>query len=127
MTAAMPRPMRVARGMLRFGFSMTPADTAALSMPMKAQRAIEAERDTACRPEPPLTFQPARNVAPSNQNQPKNAMARMGAMARLMVQVSRAPTMRGPRMLAKVRAQITTAVAKTLAGGWLMGGMNAAR
>ena len=37
--------------------------------------------------------------------------------ARLMVQVSSAPTTRGPRMLAKVSTQITPAVAKTLAGG----------
>ena len=33
-TAARPRPMSVASGTLRFGFSMTPAETAALSMPM---------------------------------------------------------------------------------------------
>ncbi len=33
-TAARPRPMIVASGTLRFGFSMTPAETAALSMPM---------------------------------------------------------------------------------------------
>ena len=33
-TAARPSPMSVASGTLRFGFSMTPADTAALSMPM---------------------------------------------------------------------------------------------
>ena len=60
---------------------------------------------------------PRRNVAGSNQNQPKNAIARIGIRARLMVQVSSAPTTRGPRMLANVRSQMTPAVAKTLAGG----------
>ena len=33
-TAASTRPMMVASGTLRLGFSMTPADTAALSIPM---------------------------------------------------------------------------------------------
>ena len=37
--------------------------------------------------------------------------------ASAIVQVSSAPTTRGPRMLAKVSSQITPAVAKTLAGG----------
>ncbi len=119
--------MRVASGMLRFGFSITPAETAALSMPMKAQSAIEAEREIACMLEPPLTFQPARNTALSNQSQPKNAIPRIGMRARLMVQVSSAPTTRGPRMLAKVRTQITPAVAKTPAGGRLIWGKNSAR
>ena len=32
--AARPRPMSVASGTLRVGFSITPAETAALSMPM---------------------------------------------------------------------------------------------
>ena len=54
-------------------------------------------------------------------------MPRIGTMARLMVQVSSAPTTRGPRMLAKVRTQMTTAVAKTLAGGPLIWGKNSAR
>jgi hypothetical protein len=35
----------------------------ALSIPMKAQSTIEAARETAWAPDPPLTFQPARNVA----------------------------------------------------------------
>ena len=37
------------------------------------------------------------------------------------------PTTRGPRILAKVSSQITPAVAKTLAGGVLIPGMNSAR
>src|SRR5262245_56502386 len=119
--------MMVASGMLRFGFSMTPADTAALSMPMYAHSAIEAARDTACMSDPPLTFQPARNVAESNQNQPKIAMPRMGTSARATVHVSSAPTTRGPMMFANVSTQITTAVAITLAGGSAMVGMSSAR
>src|SRR6185295_8042140 len=120
----MPRPMTVASGTLRLGFSMTPADTVALSMPMYAHSAIEAARETACMSEPPLTFQPARKVSVLNQNQPKNAMPRIGISARAIVQVSSAPTARGPRMLANVRIQITAAVANTLAGGPLIPGIN---
>jgi hypothetical protein len=113
--------------MLRFGFSMTPADTAALSMPMYAHSAIDAAREMAWALDPPLTFQPARNVSGLNQSHPRNAIPRIGMSARLIVQVSRAPITRGPRMLANVRSQITAAVANTLAGGWLIGGMNSAR
>jgi hypothetical protein len=58
--------------------------------------AIEAERDDAWQPEPPLTFQAAKKVAESNQNQPRNAMPRIGTMARLMVQVSSSPRRAGP-------------------------------
>ena len=68
----------------------------------------------ACASEPPLTFQLEWNTAGSNQNQPSKAIPRIGIRARLMVQVSSAPTTRGPRMLAKVRIQITSAVATTL-------------
>ncbi len=117
----------VARGMLRLGSSITPADTAALSMPMYAQSAIDAARRTAWVSEPPLTFQAALKIAGSNQNQPRIAIPRIGIRARLMVQVSSAPTSRGPRILTSVRSQITPAVAKTLAGGVLMTGMNSAR
>ena len=67
--------MSVASGTLRFGFSITPAETAALSMPMYAHSAIDAARDTACMSDSPLTFQPARNVAESNQSQPNSAIA----------------------------------------------------
>ena len=61
-TAASPRPISVASGMLRFGFSMTPADTAALSMPMYAQSAIDAAREIARVSESPLTFQPEKKT-----------------------------------------------------------------
>ena len=37
---------------------MTPADTAALSMPMYAHSAIDAAREMAWALDPPLTFQP---------------------------------------------------------------------
>ena len=77
-TAAMHRPMIVASGTLRDGFSMTPADTVALSMPMYAHSAMEAARDTAWASEPPLTFQPLKNVAGSNQNQPSSAIPTIG-------------------------------------------------
>src|SRR5213083_1948172 len=117
MTAETLRPMMVARGMFRFGFSITPADTAALSTPMNAHRAIEAARIIALVPDPPLTFQLARKVAGWNQNQPSSAIAAMGIRARLMVLVSRAPTTLGPRMFKPVRIQITAAVVNTLAGG----------
>ena len=127
MTAEMARPMSVASGMLRFGFSITPAETAALSTPMKAHSAIEAARPMAWPEEPPLTFHDARNVPRSNQNQPKNAIARIGIRARLMVQVSRAPTTRGPMMLANVRSQITPVAANTLAVGLVSCGMSSAR
>src|SRR5690348_6266402 len=127
MTAEIARPPSVASGMLRFGFSITPAETAALSTPMKAQSAIDAARPTAWTLEPPLTFQAERNVARSNQNQPNNAIPRIGINARLMVQVSRAPTTRGPRMLAKVRSQITAAAANTLAAGLVSCGMSSAK
>src|SRR6187397_1165530 len=100
MTAAAPRPMSVASGTLRFGFSMTAADTAALSMPMYAHSAIDAARETACMSDVPLTFQPDMNVALSNQNQPNSAIARIGISASAIVQVSSAPTTRGPRMFA---------------------------
>ena len=71
----------------------------------------------ACMSDSPLTFQPARNIAESNQNQPSSAMPTIGISASAIVQVSSAPTTRGPRMLANVSSQMTAAVAKTLAGG----------
>src|SRR6185369_7159111 len=88
---------------------------------------MDAAREMAWASDPPLTFQAARKVSASNQIQPRNATARMGISARLMVQVSSAPTTRGPRMLAKVSTQITPAVANTLAGGWAIEGKNSAR
>src|SRR6188472_4436687 len=88
---------------------------------------MDAAREMAWASEPPLTFQDARNTSGSNQNQPNSAIPRIGMSARLMVQVSSAPTTRGPRMLAKVSSQITPAVAKTLAGGCLIEGKNSAR
>src|SRR6266576_1830014 len=126
-TVEMASPRRVARGILRLGLSMTPAETAALSTPMKAHSATEAAREMACIPEPPVTFQPAMKVVGLNQNQPRKAIAKMGMRARLTVQVSRAPTTRGPRILAKVRAQITTAAATALGHGSLILGINAAK
>src|SRR4051794_7990002 len=119
--------MRVARGMLRFGFSMTPAETAALSIPMYAQSAIDAARLTLWALLPPLTFQALWKICGLNQNQPSSAIPRIGISARLMVHVSSAPTTRGPRMLANVRIQITAAVTKTLSGGFWMAGKNSAR
>src|SRR3954462_9949214 len=88
---------------------------------------MEAAREMACALEPPLTFQAAWKVSGSNQSQPRNATARIGSSARLMVQVSSAPTTRGPRMLAKVSTQITPAVATPLAGGCPIEGKNSAR
>src|SRR5881396_3092223 len=108
MTAEMARPMSVASGMLRFGFSITPAETAALSTPMKAHSAIEAARPMAWPEEPPLTFHDARNVPRLNQNQPKNAIARIGIRA-------------------NVRSQITPVAANTLAVGLVSCGMSSAR
>ena len=119
--------MSVASGTLRFGFSITPAETAALSIPMYAHNAIEAAREMACIFDSPVTFQPARNVSVSNQNQPSNAIAMIGIRASAIVQVSSAPTTRGPRMLANVSNQMTAAVAKTLAGGPLIPGISSAR
>src|SRR5215208_5291119 len=113
--------------MLRLGFSITPAETAALSMPMYAQSAIEAARLMPWALLPPLTFQALWKVSGLNQNQPRAAMPRIGIRARLMVQVASAPTTRGPRMFAKVSIQITPAVTTTLAGGFSMAGKNSAR
>src|SRR5258705_12807942 len=98
MVGETPSPMMVARGMLRLGFSITPAETAALSTPMNAHSAIEAARMIALVAEPPLTFQLSRKVAGLNQNQPNTAIARIGIRARLMVHVSSAPPTRGPMM-----------------------------
>src|SRR3954463_2219877 len=81
----------------------------------------------ACMSEPPLTFQPDKNVWVSNQYQPKVAIARMGISASAMVQLSSAPITRGPRMFANVSNQITPAVAITLNGGALSAGMSSAR
>src|SRR6516165_6613720 len=103
--------------MFRFGFSITPADTDALSTPMYAHSAIEAARITARVFDCPLTFHAERNTSGWNQNHPKIAIAMIGMSARLIVHVSRRPTTRGPRMFANVRIQITAAVAMTLAGG----------
>ena len=75
----------------------------------------------------PVTFQPARNVAESNQIQPSSAIAMIGISASAIVQVSRAPTTRGPRMFANVRSQMTAAVAMTLAGGSVIAGISSAR
>src|SRR6185295_13850935 len=127
MIAETPRPMMVASGMLRLGFSITPAETAALSTPMNAHSAIEAARMIALVAEPPLTFQLSRKVADLNQNQPSRAIATIGMSARLMVHVSSAPTTRGPMMFKNVRIQITAAAANTLAGGWASGGTSSAR
>src|SRR6185295_13086468 len=62
-TAASTRPMMVASGMLRDGFSITPADTAALSTPMYAHNTIEPAREMALKSESPLTFQLALNIS----------------------------------------------------------------
>src|SRR3954470_19036827 len=126
-TAARPRPIIVASGMLRFGFSMTPADTAALSMPMYAHSTIEAAREIACQSDWPLTFQLAWKISGLNQNQPMAAMATMGISASAMVQASSRPTMRGPLMLTTVSSQMTSAVTMVLAGGPSMFGTSSAR
>ena len=119
--------MSVASGTLRRGFSITPAETAALSMPMYAHSAIDAARDTACISDSPLTFQPERNTAESNQIQPSSAIARIGTSASAIVQVSSAPMTRGPRMFANVSSQMSTAVAITLPGGPVIPGTSSAR
>src|SRR5689334_676304 len=127
MTAAAPRPMSVASGTLRFGFSMTPAETVALSIPMYAHSAIDAARDTADMSEPPLTFQPPKNFSESNQNQPNSAIARIGMIASSIVHASSAPTTRGPMMFANVSSQMRQPVAMTAASGVSMPGTSSER
>src|SRR3954470_12670082 len=123
----MTRPIKVARGTLRLGFSITPADTAALSIPMYAHNAIEAAREIACASEPPLTFQPERKISGLNQNQPRNAIAKIGMSASDMVHISSAPMTRGPRMFANVNNQIRAAVLITVAIGVVSPGTSSAK
>src|SRR5262245_43482594 len=114
-------------GTFRLGFSMLVAETAALSIPMKAQSAIDAERDAAWKSDFPVTFQASLNSEGSNQNQPTVAIPRIGISARPKVQVSNRPTNLGPTMFTTVSSQITAMVPTVLPGRWPIQGMNAAR
>ena len=76
----------------------------------------------ACALVPPLTFQPSRKTSriepePAQERDPEDRNEREAHGPRL-----ERPTTRAPRILAKVKSQITPAVANTLPGGELIHG-----
>ncbi len=87
-------------GTLRRGFLTTPAETDALSTPMKAHRVKFRVALMARTSLSPVTFQPDRNVSLLNQNHPSRAMPRMGISARRVVMDCTRPTSFGPSILA---------------------------
>ncbi len=93
-------PPTVAIGTLRCGSRTTPAETDALSTPMKAQSVKLSVAMIAAQLSLPDTFQPSEKVAGENQNQPKIAMPRIGTSAKEVVKDCSLPTTFGPRMLA---------------------------
>src|SRR5678815_2876312 len=102
--------MIVASGTLRFGFSMSPADTAALSTPRNAHNAIDALVSTADAAGMRVGFQPASNTPRSNQNQPRNPTTATGRMPATVVMVVKCPTDEAPRVFNQTNSQITAIV-----------------
>src|SRR6478735_8511283 len=102
--------MIVASGTLRFGFSITPADTAALSTPRNAHNAIDALVITADAAGMFDGFHPASNTPRSNQNQPSNPTTATGRMPATVVIVVKCPTDDAPRVLSHTNSQITRMV-----------------
>ena len=111
--------------MLRFVL-MTPADTAALDAHVRPG-AIDAARVTRARVRAAADVPARTERLGVNQNHPRNAIRGMESVPGPWSTVSSAPTTRGPMTFAKVRIQITAAVANTLAGGALIPGMSSAR
>src|SRR4249919_3493792 len=127
MSVEMTRPIMVASGTLRRGFSITPADTAALSTPRKAHKAIEALLVIAETAGLASGFQPCMKVSWLNQFQPNNPTTAIGMMPAAVVKVVNMPTELAPRVLSQMKPQINAAVATLASQGFISPGMNTAR
>src|SRR6476620_1318506 len=106
----MPRPISVASGTFRRGFSMTPAETAALSTPRKAHKAMDALLVIAAAGWRCSGFQPCMKVSGLNQCQPKRPTTAIGMIPAAVVNVVKRPTDLAPRVLSQMKVQITSAV-----------------
>src|SRR5690349_19131128 len=102
--------MSVASGTLRVGFSISPAETAALSTPRNAHSAIEALVTTAWTGAAPVGFQPAAKVCGENHSQPRMPTNATGRMPATVLIVVKRPTELAPRVLSQTNSQITAMV-----------------
>src|SRR6476620_9548717 len=112
----------VASGTLRLGFSITPAETAALSTPRNAHRAIEALLVMAWPTGMESGFQPAANTAGWNQNQPSRPTKAIGKMPAMLLTVVKRPMVLAPRVLSQMNRQMIAAVQALASQGFLSTG-----
>src|SRR6478672_11833689 len=119
--------MMVASGTLRFGFSISPAETAALSTPRNAHNAIDALVVTACAVDSPCGFQPAAKVCGENHHHPSSPTTATGRMPAAVLIVVKRPTELAPRVFTQTNSQITPIVHALAHSVRSSGGTNTAR